>query len=200
MTGTSSDVAFADAYVKGVKFDAEAAYDAAVKNATVAPPSSGVGRKGMETSVFTGYANTATHEGLSWSLEGYLNDYGIARMGEELYKKTKKARYKEESAYFLNRAQKYVKLFDEKAGFFQGKKPNGDWRLPSDQYDPASGATTTPRPTAGATPSPPRRTAGVWPTCTAAAPGSARSWTRTSRRRRRRARSSSAATAGSSTR
>ncbi|CAM5575890.1 hypothetical protein SBADM41S_04908 [Streptomyces badius] len=107
-----------------------------MKNATVAPPSSGVGRKGMETSVFTGYANTATHEGLSWSLEGYLNDYGIARMGEELYKKTKKARYKEESAYFLNRAQKYVKLFDEKAGFFQGKKPNGDWRLPSDQYDP----------------------------------------------------------------
>ena len=48
MTGTSSDVAFADAYVKGVKFDAEAAYEAAVKNATVVPPSSGVGRKGMD--------------------------------------------------------------------------------------------------------------------------------------------------------
>ena len=39
MTGTSSDVAFADAYVKGVGgFDATDAYDAAVKNATVAPP------------------------------------------------------------------------------------------------------------------------------------------------------------------
>ncbi|MFD9545496.1 GH92 family glycosyl hydrolase [Streptomyces sp. NPDC060022] len=136
MTGTSSDVAFADAYVKGVDFDAEAAYDAAVKNATVAPPSSGVGRKGMETSVFTGYANTETHEGLSWSLEGYLNDYGIAQMGQALYKKTKNERYKEESAYFLNRAQNYVKLFDDKAGFFQGKKPNGDWRLPSDKFDP----------------------------------------------------------------
>ncbi len=50
MTGTSSDVAFADAYVKGVDgFDAKAAYDAAVKNATVVPPSSGVGRKGMAT-------------------------------------------------------------------------------------------------------------------------------------------------------
>ncbi|MER5897473.1 GH92 family glycosyl hydrolase [Streptomyces sp. NPDC001876] len=136
MTGTSSDVAFADAYVKGVDFDAEAAYDAAVKNATVAPPSSGVGRKGMETSVFTGYANTETHEGLSWSLEGYLNDYGIAQMGQALYKKTKNERYKEESAYFLNRAQNYVKLFDDKAGFFQGKKPNGDWRVPSDKFDP----------------------------------------------------------------
>ncbi|PWS48190.1 alpha-mannosidase [Streptomyces sp. FT05W] len=136
MTGTSSDVAFADAYVKGVDFDAEAAYDAAVKNATVTPPSSGVGRKGMDTSVFTGYANTSTHEGLSWSLEGYLNDYGIAQMGQALYKKTKKQRYKEESEYFLNRAQNYVKLFDDKAGFFQGRKANGDWRLPSDQYDP----------------------------------------------------------------
>ena len=39
MTGTSSDVAFADAYLKGVRgFDARDAYAAAVKNATVAPP------------------------------------------------------------------------------------------------------------------------------------------------------------------
>ncbi|MGP3632221.1 GH92 family glycosyl hydrolase [Streptomyces sp. 24-1644] len=136
MTGTSSDVAFADAYVKGVKFDAKAAYEAALKNATVVPPSSGVGRKGMETSPFTGYANTSTHEGLSWSLEGYLNDYGIAQMGKALYKKTKNARYKEESDYFLNRARNYVKLFDDKAGFFQGRNAKGDWRVPSDQYDP----------------------------------------------------------------
>lgn len=136
MTGTSSDVAFADAYVKGVKFDAEAAYDAALKNATVVPPSSGVGRKGMETSPFVGYANTDTHEGLSWSLEGYVNDYGIAQMGQALYKKTHKQRYKDESEYFLNRARSYVELFDDKAGFFQGKDAKGDWRLPSDQYDP----------------------------------------------------------------
>ncbi|WP_326657152.1 GH92 family glycosyl hydrolase [Streptomyces sp. NBC_00385] len=136
MAGTSSDVAFADAYVKGVDFDAEAAYDAALKNATVVPPSSGVGRKGMETSPFDGYANTSTHEGLSWSLEGYLNDYGIAQMGQALYKKTHKQHYKDESEYFLNRARNYVELFDDKAGFFQGKDAKGDWRLPSDQYDP----------------------------------------------------------------
>lgn len=136
MTGTSSDVAFADAYIKGVDFDAEAAYDAALKNATVVPPSSGVGRKGMETSPFAGYANTSTHEGLSWSLEGYLNDYGIAQMGQALYKKTHKQHYKDESEYFLNRARNYVELFDDKAGFFQGKDAKGDWRLPSDQYDP----------------------------------------------------------------
>ncbi|WP_436844182.1 GH92 family glycosyl hydrolase [Streptomyces canus] len=136
MTGTSSDVAFADAYVKGVDFDAESAYDAALKNATVAPPSSGVGRKGMQTSPFLGYTSTDTHEGLSWALEGYLNDYGIARMGQALYAKTGEKRYKEESAYFLNRARDYVNLFDSKAGFFQGRGESGDWRVESSKYDP----------------------------------------------------------------
>ncbi|MFG2094952.1 GH92 family glycosyl hydrolase [Streptomyces sp. NPDC048612] len=136
MTGTSSDVAFADAYAKGVEFDAEAAYAAAVKNATVAPPNPGVGRKGMTTSPFLGYTSTDTREGMSWALEGYLNDFGISRMGKALYEKTKKPRYKEESAYFLGRAQNYVKLFDHKVGFFQGKDARGGWRLPPGTFDP----------------------------------------------------------------
>ncbi|MET9544670.1 GH92 family glycosyl hydrolase [Streptomyces sp. NPDC006627] len=143
MTGTSSDVAFADAYVKGVKFDAKAAYEAALKNATVVPPSAGVGRKGMKTSPFLGYTSSETHEGLSWALEGYLNDYGISRMGAALYKKTGVKRYKEESEYFLDRARQYVNLFDERAagagtapGFFQGKDAKGKWRVPSEKFDP----------------------------------------------------------------
>ncbi|WP_280879748.1 GH92 family glycosyl hydrolase [Streptomyces pseudovenezuelae] len=136
MTGTSSDVAFADAYVKGVHFDAKSAYDAAVKNATVVPPSSGVGRKGMATSPFLGYTSTDTGEGFSWAMEGYVNDYGIAQMGKALYKKTGEKRYKEESEYFLNRAQDYVNLYDSQAGFFQGKDAKGNWRVDSAKYDP----------------------------------------------------------------
>lgn len=136
MTGTSSDVAFADAYVKGVHFDAKAAYDAALKNATVVPPASGVGRKGMATSTFLGYTSTNTGEGLSWAMEGYVNDYGIAEMGRALYKKTGEKHYEEESEYFLNRAQDYVNLFDSKAGFFQGKDDKGNWRVDSSKYDP----------------------------------------------------------------
>ncbi|WP_405990257.1 GH92 family glycosyl hydrolase [Streptomyces sp. NBC_00986] len=136
MTGTSSDVAFADAYVKGVKFDAKSAYDAAVKNATVVPPASGVGRKGMTTSPFLGYTSTDTGEGFSWAMEGYVNDYGIAQMGQALYKKTGEKHYKEESEYFLNRAQDYVNLFDKRAGFFQGKDAKGNWRVDSASYDP----------------------------------------------------------------
>ncbi|QCX79696.1 Glycosyl hydrolase family 92 [Streptomyces sp. YIM 121038] len=137
MTGTSSDVAFADAYVKGVKgFDAKAAYDAAVKNATVAPDKPGYGRKGMTNAPFLGYTPSETHEGLSWALEGYVNDYGIAKMGQALYKKTGEKRYQEEASYFLNRARDYVKLFDAKAGFFQGKDKKGAWRVPSEKFDP----------------------------------------------------------------
>ncbi|MFG7946544.1 GH92 family glycosyl hydrolase [Streptomyces cacaoi] len=136
MTGTSSDVAFADAYAKGVDFDVEAAYEAAVKNATVAPPDPGVGRKGMNTSPFLGYTSTDTKEGMSWALEGYLNDYGIGRMGQALYKKTGEKRYKEESAYFLQRAQGYVHLFDKRVGFFQGKDAQGGWRVSPDAYEP----------------------------------------------------------------
>ncbi|MET8244079.1 GH92 family glycosyl hydrolase [Streptomyces sp. NPDC005202] len=136
MTGTSSDVAFADAYVKGVGFDAKAAYDAALKNATVVPPSSGVGRKGMSTSPFLGYTSTDTHEGLSWAMEGYVNDYGIAKMGQALYRKTGEKHYKEEAQYCLNRAQDYVKLFDSRAGFFQGRDDQGNWRMDSAKYDP----------------------------------------------------------------
>ena len=90
MTGTSSDVAFADAYVKGVKgFDAADAYDAALKNATVAPPGSNpfdtdVGRKGLIQSIFLGYTPNEVPEGLSWGLEGYINDYGIGNMAGAL--------------------------------------------------------------------------------------------------------------------
>ncbi|MFF4215716.1 GH92 family glycosyl hydrolase [Streptomyces nondiastaticus] len=136
MTGTSSDVAFADAYAKGVPFDAEAAYEAALKNATVVPTQPGVGRKGMETSPFLGWTSTTTREGLSWALEGYLNDYGLATMGKALYERTHKARYRDESAYFLNRARNYVKLFDPAVGFFQGRNADGSRRLPPGRYDP----------------------------------------------------------------
>ncbi len=136
MTGTSSDVAFADAYVKGVRFDAEAAYEAALKNATVAPDAPGTGRKGMDTSVFLGYTSTKTREGMSWALEGYLNDFGIAKMGRALYERTHKARYREESDYFLGRALNYVRLFDSRTGFFQGRDEAGAWRLPAESYDP----------------------------------------------------------------
>jgi predicted alpha-1,2-mannosidase len=142
MTGTSSDVAFADAYAKGVTgFDAKAAYDAAVKNATVSVPPSGVGRKGLDTSIFTGYTNTSVDGSVSWSLDGYVNDYGIGTMAAKLAKAPNtsaadRKKYQDESQYFLGRAQNYVNLFNTNVGFFEGRNADGTWRVADKDYDP----------------------------------------------------------------
>lgn len=130
MTGTSSDVAFADAYLKGVRnFDVQAAYEAALRNATVAPDRPGVGRKGIDRSIFLGYTPTTTEYGLSWTLEGCVNDFAIAGLAHALGDT-------ENHEYFLDRAQGYVHSFDPGTGFFQGRKDNGRLRHSPNQYDP----------------------------------------------------------------
>jgi len=142
MTGTSSDVAFADAYLKGVKnFDVKSAYDAAIKNATVVPPNSAVGRKGITQSTFLGYTPNSTGEGFSWAIEGYVNDFGIANLSKKLYDEAapndpRKQEYQENYTYFTNRAQNYVNLFDKNVGFFQGKNAAGAFTKTKDTYDP----------------------------------------------------------------
>ena len=141
MVGTSSDVAFADAWLKGIGgFDPEEAYAAALKNATVVPPDRHVGRKGMDRSTFRGYASADVHEGMSWTMEGALNDFGIANMAEALAKRAGSAaareRYATEADYFSHRAGTYATLFDPAAGFFQGRTADGHWRLAAKDYDP----------------------------------------------------------------
>ncbi|NYI19583.1 putative alpha-1,2-mannosidase [Xanthomonas arboricola] len=141
MVGTSSDVAFADAWLKGVRgFDPAEAYAAALKNATVVPPDRHVGRKGMARSTFRGYADTDTHEGMSWSMEGALNDFGIANMADALSRQATTAhereRYATEAVYFRHRAAGYAALFDPSVGFFQGRKADGEWRVDAAHYDP----------------------------------------------------------------
>ncbi|WP_285727996.1 GH92 family glycosyl hydrolase [Psychromicrobium xiongbiense] len=135
MTGTSSDVAFADAYLKGVPLpDPLGAYDAAVRNATV--PSTGnaaVGRKGLDTSIFTGYTDTTTEESVSWGLEGYINDFGLGNMAAKLAAdpmtpQARRAQLTEDSAYYLNRAWHYVNMFDSQRGFFNGRSRSGEFQ------------------------------------------------------------------------
>jgi predicted alpha-1,2-mannosidase len=130
MVGTSSDVAFADAYLKGVRFDVRAAYDAALKNATVVPPNQNVGRKGFAQSPFLGYTPMeSTGEAMSWAMDGYINDFGIANLAGALGRP-------EDREYFLNRAQNYVHMFDPNVKFFQGRDANGQWRMPPGEFDP----------------------------------------------------------------
>jgi predicted alpha-1,2-mannosidase len=146
MTGTSSDVSFADAYVKGIKgFDATDAYDASLRNATVAPPGNAwdpsVGRKGLVESLFLGYTPDRVGEGVSWALEGDINDYGISNMAAALSKAkgtsaADRERYREEAEYFRSRATNYVHMFDPAIGFFQGRDSAGNWKSAPADYDP----------------------------------------------------------------
>ncbi|MEO7269278.1 MAG: GH92 family glycosyl hydrolase [Knoellia sp.] len=139
MTGTSSDVSFADAFVKGVALpDKVGTYDAALKNATVLPPSSGVGRKGLATSQFLGFTPESTHESVSWGLEGLVNDFGIGNQAAKLatdpsVPAARQATLKEESEYFLKRATEYTNYFDPETGFLRVRSANGEF---APNFDP----------------------------------------------------------------
>lgn len=143
MTGTSSDVAFADAYLKGSlpTDSALEAYDAALRNASVAPPSNAVGRKGLQTSPFLGFTPESTHESVSWGLEGLVNDFGIGNMAAALAEDPatpdeRRETLREESSYFLERATHYVELFDPEVDFFVPRHEDGTWAVDPETYDP----------------------------------------------------------------
>ncbi|KQY52453.1 GH92 family glycosyl hydrolase [Lysobacter sp. Root494] len=141
MTGTSSDASFADAYVKGVEgIDAASVYAAMIRNAAVVPPNDNIGRKGMDVAPFIGYTPDSVGEGVSWALEGYINDYGIANMLDAMAKETKpilpRERLEAERDYYRNRALDYVRMFDPSIGFFQGRNTQGQWKSKAKDYDP----------------------------------------------------------------
>lgn len=142
MVGTSADVAFADAWNKGIRnFDVRSFYQAALKDATVVSPVPGAGRKGIERSVFRGYVDNSTDEGLSWSMAGYLNDFGISELAQTLASDHEAgdpyaAHYADDARYFRSRSLGYANLFNADAGFFIGRKPDGSWRIDAAQFDP----------------------------------------------------------------
>ncbi|MFC2255054.1 GH92 family glycosyl hydrolase [Labrys portucalensis] len=124
MVATSSDVIFADAYLKGVRnFDVAAAYESMLKNATVYSGDGAKGRKGMNTTPFYGYS-TLGSESVAWSLEANLNDFGIAQMAKALGKD-------DDAAYLYNSAISYANMFDGAGtgswagGFFRQKSALG---------------------------------------------------------------------------
>ncbi|MFB3128737.1 MAG: GH92 family glycosyl hydrolase, partial [Lysobacteraceae bacterium] len=87
-----------------------------------------------------GYASADVHEGMSWTMEGALNDFGIANMADALAKRAAtpaaRERYSTEADYFRHRAASYATMFDPAAGFFQGRKADGRWRVDAKDYDP----------------------------------------------------------------
>ncbi|MBQ7354702.1 MAG: GH92 family glycosyl hydrolase [Clostridia bacterium] len=130
MVGTSSDVIFADAFVKGIEFDYENAYLSMLRNAsTVSSNLTNGGRERNDVAPFIGYVPNSVNNGFSWTMEGYINDYGIAVMAEKLGKT-------DDAIYYYNRALSYVNLYNPTAKFFMGKNENGDWSS-GGGYNPA---------------------------------------------------------------
>ncbi len=144
MTGTSSDVAFADVYLRGVNLiDPLTTYEAAVKNASTPSPSQKVGRKGLATSIFLGYTPASQGESVSWALEGYINDFGIGNMAAALARdpaipEARRASLREQSEYYLDRSRNYVKLFDPAIGFFQARDASGRFLVAAKDYNPTT--------------------------------------------------------------
>ncbi len=141
MVGTSSDIVFADLVAAGVTgFDLWDAFDSALRNATVPTDDPVVGRKGLATSIFTGVTDTDTDEGLSWTVDNTLNDYGIARLAEFLLEREpghpRAAELASCVVYFDGRAQHYVHHFDPATGFFAGIRPDGRFRYGQEDFDP----------------------------------------------------------------
>ncbi len=155
MTGTSSDVGFAEAYMNG-KLDVETAidvYDSGLRNATVRPvngpgySANQVGRKGLDQSPFLGYTTTAVGQSVSWGMEGYINDYGLYNMAEKLaadpevlavYGPQRVADLKEEAKYLKYRSEGYINMFDPQViqphadgstvqGGFAPRRADGEW-------------------------------------------------------------------------
>ncbi|PZF63592.1 glycoside hydrolase family 92 protein [Curtobacterium sp. MCPF17_047] len=141
MTGTTSDTVFADLVAKGVDgFDLEQAYRSALRNATVPARDRRVGRKGSLPGLFRGYVDTATGEGMSWTLDAAINDWGVAVLADALADRAVgagddvgAARYRAEHEWFARRSLQYRNVFDRERGFFIGRTPDGAWR---DDFDP----------------------------------------------------------------
>jgi len=126
MVGTSFDIVFADAVIKGVAdLPLDDGFRAALRDATARPPHPAVGRKALASSLYRGYADRQVVEGLSWTLEGALNDYGLAVMAEALGLPA-------ERRYFASRALAHETLFDRSTGFFRGRNALGDQDGPFD--------------------------------------------------------------------
>jgi len=120
MVGTSSDIVFADAMVKGINFDWEAAFSSALRNGSVDSADNRQGRRDLYRSNFYGF-NGVVSEGFSWAIENYLNDFGIAVMAEILG-------HEAEHKYFLNRSLGYVNYFYAgQGGHLRGRYWHGGW-------------------------------------------------------------------------
>jgi len=140
MVGTSSDIAFADAVLKGIATEVDEVYLAALRNASAASVDSRMGRKSLSRSLFLGWTPVEEPEGLSWSMDGYLNDAALASLAEWLLDHPSQTnldadQLRAEADWFRARSRDHRRLFHARLGFFIGRRTDGSWRI-EDGFDP----------------------------------------------------------------
>ncbi|HVX07480.1 GH92 family glycosyl hydrolase [Humibacter sp.] len=139
MVGTSSDVVIADAMAAGVPvLHPEDAYDSLLRNASSSRPRQEVGRP--ETTP-EGFVSTATGEGLSWTLENAISDFGVAvasawMLDHASADDPRRDEYAANMLWFRDRAMAFVECFEPASGFFVGRRPDGAFRATGSDVDP----------------------------------------------------------------
>lgn len=122
MIGYHSVPVIVEAYFKGFRgFDPEVAYQAMRDTAMQ-------DRNGLDTYKQLGYVASRPGEAAtSKTLEYAYDDWCLARMAEALG-------HKEDAAMFYRRASNYRNHFDRNVRLMRGRKANGTWRAPFDQF------------------------------------------------------------------
>ena len=147
MTGTSSDVAFADAYVKGVKgFDAERRVRRGAeerdRRAARRPERPNVGRKGLRHVALPRLHADATSaracRGRSRATSTTSASRNMATALADDPSATRPSAALPGGVRVLPqpRAATTCNMFDPAVGFFQGRDADGDWQVDPAEYDP----------------------------------------------------------------
>lgn len=122
MIGYHAVSVIADAYLKGIRgFDADKALDAMIR-------SSNINKKGSDYYVKTGYIpSNIKRESVSCTLEYAYDDWAIARMAQVMGRGDL---FDEYAARALN----YVNVFDGATRFFRGRRSDGGWTTPFEEF------------------------------------------------------------------
>ena len=128
MIGQHCAAIFADACVKNIPgFDLAAAYESLRKSAFELPPKGAMVRDGMSDYLKLGYIPVPAHYSVSVSLDYAYDDWCVAQIARKL-------NHPDVADALMARAQNYRKLWDPTVGFMRGKKEDGSWDEPFDEF------------------------------------------------------------------
>lgn len=122
MIGYHAVSVIADAYLKGIRgYDADKALEAMIR-------SSNINKKGSDYYTAQGYIpSNIKRESVSCTLEYAYDDWAIARMAQAMGRDDVFGEY-------AQRALNYVHVFDGSTCFFRGRRSDGNWSVPFEEF------------------------------------------------------------------